>query len=146
MDHGSNTFNSDAHRNSEPAQEAGNLRKLHSKLRGAADHGSPRNRLREQILLQVASEANEGSDHHQIPRHRSSVRDEESSVAVENAETPSRQGKKSGPREEDSNEGNGQLPFGALESRRDCVNQERRRQDSDQNQKRNHERQQTEHG
>ena len=82
----------------------------------------------------------------EVPHHWRGVRQEELAVAVQDPEAPGRQHEESGAGEEDPHQADGQFALGALEARRDEVDEERRRQDAKEHQHADHERKQSADG
>ena len=108
---------------------------LYGQLQGAARH-RPASQVDRQRRQPHAAEANQRGDHRRVPHYRRRVRQEELAVAVENAQAPGREHQQARAGKQNLHQPDGQLTLGAMESRRNRVNQVGRQQRAGGNQDR----------
>ena len=103
---------------------------LNPELQRAADHRAPRQDGDQARKRRAGAEPEERDDHRRAPDHGCRVGKQESMMAVQDAKAPRGHHQKAGAGKQDSDDGDGQLPFGAGKSRSDCTDEPWRRDDA----------------
>ena len=126
-------------------RDAEHDRQLHGELQRRAENRSPCEDQREPRQRGARTERDERRDHRDVPHHAARVGQQESPMAVQDAEAPGRHGEQPRAGKQDADDPDREVALLAVESRRDRRDEQRRRDDADEHEHRDDEREQRGH-